>query len=239
MLEQQLNYSKAFFEYRQNRQEIIELLRVVPSIQEQLHSRKSSQLANALYRGSVVLMSSHLERYVEALVVEAIDAINLNKPNVNTIPPSLRMAQIRQPLRHAHEIEDIVAKTNMLRSLVTDYAWFWDSSHPCDKLRGDDLINEFDNPLPKRIRLLFAPFGNSDVVGPAISLDKSDARPLIEIKVRELVEKRNAIAHTGMTADLTREDVITYLSCSRRLVRGIDRIFGKQIQAIIGNWPWK
>lgn len=233
------NRSKAFLEYRQNRQEVIELVRIAPRVEEQLRSRKSNQLANALYRGSVVLISSHLERYVEALVVEAIDAINAARPHVNSIPPLLRLAQIRQPLRLAHETDNIEKKMSTLRALMSDYSWFWDETQTCDRLRSDALINDFDNPLPNRIRILFSPFGNSDVVGPAIGLDRSDNRRLIEGKVRELVEKRNAIAHTGMTADLTREDVITYLTCSRRLARGIDVIVGKQIQIITGDWPWQ
>ncbi len=231
--------SQAFQEFLEGVREIGELLRAAPSDVEQLRSRKATDLANALYRGSVVLLSSHLERYLESLVVEAIDAINATTPHINSIPEPLRMIQILQPLTNAHETKDITKKINSLKILVADYAWFWDDTRPCNKLHSEALISSFDNPLPERIRKLFRNLDINDVVGRAVALDNSRYRRLIEEKVRELVEKRNSVAHTGMTTYLTRSDVIDYLICSRRLVRGIDTVVGQEVQKITVTWPWE
>jgi hypothetical protein len=231
-------WSKSFVEYLDNRQETVELLKSTPPIERQLGERRSRQLANALYRACVVLMSSHLERYVEALVVESIDAINAGQLHANALPEQLRLRQIKAILRQAYETDKLSLIEDELRRLNADFVWFWNHHNLCAGLTASVLISDFDNPLPKRIRTLFAPFGNGDIVGPAVALDQSQDRPLIEGKVRELVEKRNAIAHTGMTTDLTREDVLVYLRCLRRFVRGIDIIVGRQIEQIIGKWPW-
>lgn len=239
MLKRPLRYSKSFIEYLRNQREIVELIRASPTDTDQLKASKKRELANALYRGSVVLLSSHLERYLESLAVEAIDAINSAKLNVKRVPETLRLTQIKHLISKAHEAKDITKKSDAIRELISNHEWFLDDTKPCERLSGDYLISGFDNPLPKRIQDLFRYFDISDVVGLAVNLDTSEDRPLIELKVKELVEKRNSIAHTGMTTDLTRVDVVIYLRCSRRLVRGIDVIAGRQIETFVGTWPWK
>lgn len=231
-------FSNSFAGYLLERREVVELLHAVPPDIDQIRSRKKSQLANALYRGSVVLLSSHLERYIESLVVEAIDAINLASPHVDTLPTSLRLIQIDQPLRAISEMKDLNKKTNAIRAFVDALAWCWEENRVCTDLKADSLISGFDNPLPNRINGMFQHLGITDIVGRAVSLDHSLDRHVIQLKVQELVTKRNAIAHTGMTTDLTREDVITYLRCSRRLVRGIDGVVGQQVQRLTSTWPW-
>ncbi|MBX7259694.1 MAG: hypothetical protein K1Y02_25280 [Candidatus Hydrogenedentes bacterium] len=195
-------------------------------------------MANALYRGSVVLLSSHLERYVESLIVEAVDAINSVNPAVSSLPEALRMAQIEQSLRVAFETKNVATRIGALKSIVQDMSWFWEDTGTCNRLRGGPLIDGFDNPLPRRINRLFESIGVGGVVGRAVGLDGSTDRGIIEVKVEELVQKRNAIAHTGMTTDLTQEDVMFYMRCSRKLVRGIDIIVGGQLQGITLGWPW-
>lgn len=238
MLPSGLVYSKAFVEYLRNRREVVELLRAVPPDSDQLRLRRFSELANALYRGSVVLMSSHLERYIESLIVEAIDAINSVSPRIDVVPERLRLIQIEQPLRMVYETKEIAKKTVALKTFVVDYSWFWNESQICNKLSSDPLIRSFDNPLPGKIRSLFENFGISDVVGRALALDNSRDRRRIEARVKEMIEKRNAIAHTGMTTDLTRSDVTDYLRCTRKLVRCIDVVVAQEVQNITVDWPW-
>jgi hypothetical protein len=100
------------------------------------------------------------------------------------------------------------------------------------------LISGFDNPLPNRIRELFHYFAISDVVGLAISKDTRSTRGSIEVGVRELVEKRNAIAHTGMTVSITKQQVMVYFDSVYRLAFGIDWVVGEKIEQLIGHWPW-
>lgn len=232
-------FSRAFAEYKQNRHEVIEILHAAPSVNDQMGSRKKRELANALYRGSVVLLSSHLERYIESLIIESIDAINEASPPIGRIPESLMLALIEPPLRSASETKDFGKKLAKIQEFVHDHEWHWNGSATCGRLNGDLLVSGFDNPLPKRIREAFFPLGLADVVGHAVGRDTSPLRGLIEGKVRELVEKRNSVAHAGMTVDLTREDVVTYIICSRRLARGIDVTVGFAMSAIVGTWPWK
>jgi hypothetical protein len=231
------SHSKARGEYFRNGHEIFELLRTVPYDSDQMRSLKARELANALLRGSVVLLSSHLERYVESLVVEAVDALNLASLTADVIPEVLQLAVISEPVRQAHETKDSAKKASKLRALVDGYAWFWEATQAC-KLSSEVLIRSFDNPLPERIRVILRNFGISDAVGLAVAQYENPDRRLIEAKVQELVEKRNAVAHTGMTFDLTKADVVSYLVSTHRLVRGLDVVVGQAIQDVTGAWPW-
>ncbi len=236
-------YSNAFEEYCHNRHEVIEILRVAPPDSEQLTSPRKRELANALHRGSVMLLSGHLEKYVESLVVEAIDSINTAAPPVLRIPEPLRMIQVEDSLFSGWSgaQKDRKRTMNSIKTSVSTYPWIWNDKDPCGKMSGDVLIgeNKFSNPSPNKIKDLFTYFGIENVVSTALSLYEIANRDLIEIKVNELVQKRNVIAHTASTPSLTRQDVVDYLINSRRLVRGLDIIVGNQINAIIGNWPWR
>ena len=251
MLSAPLPYSIAFEEYVRNRHEVIELLHAVPSDTEQIHSNKKRELANALYRASVVLLSSHLERYIESLVVEAIDAINFAMPTVDQLPELLRLTQIEQSLRAVHSAvsdprdpdkvldkREMINKVQAFKAFLDDYDYFFNDSQPCTKLNVNILIDRFSNPSPHKIVHLFRQFGFHNVVQRAISRESKPDKANIEGMVNELIEKRNAIAHTGMTTNLTRENIIVYLRYSRRLVRGIDTIVGQEVEKIVGKWPW-
>lgn len=230
--------SGAFIEFYNNKREIVEILRAAPSDEDQLSSSAKRQLANALYRGSVVLLSSHLERYVESLLVEAIDAINAANLAVSAIPDGLILESIRRPLHDAHEAKRLSTKTGFLKTIADNYGWSWDNVSPC-RLNSEAFVETFDNPLPERITKVFRHFDIGNVVGQAVGLSTIPQRAIVEAKVRELVEKRNSVAHAGMTSDITRQDVIIYLVCTYRLARGIDVVVGSRIQGIIGTWPWK
>lgn len=231
-------YSQAYGEFRKNQHEVIELLRASPNDVNQLASPVHRQLANALHRGSVVLLSSHLERYIETLVVESIDAINLARLPATSLPESLLLKSIEPALSTAHEATKRSKKASLLKELAGDYTWFWDDVTPC-KLSSAALVDDFSNPLPTRINRLFLVFNIDNVVGKAVGLSKDPGRAIVEAKVRELVEKRNSVAHTGMTFDVTRQDVIMYFRCTYRLVRGIDIVVGNSIQSLTRTWPWQ
>lgn len=236
-------YSNAFDEYVHNRYEVNEILHTAPPDGEQLTSPRRRELANALHRGSVMLLSGHLERYVESLVVEAIDAINSAAPPVNQIPEPLRMIQAEQALFDAWGSSQRDRKKTMqiIKKSVSEFPWIWSDKDPCGNLKAEFLIgeNRFSNPTPYKINEVFDYFGIGKVVSKAVDLYQSPDKGLIEIKVSELIQKRNEIAHTATASSLTRQDVIDYLIHSRKLVRAIDIVVGRQIQTITGAWPWK
>lgn len=243
-----LPHSKAFAEYLANRQTIIDLLKSAPPDNEQLLSSKKRTLANGIHRSCVLLLASYLERYVESLVVEAIDALNNANLLVQSIPESLRLSQVKESLSELSlclqkdMTKDNAAKTLRLsQSILVKYDWFLDDLRPFGKLIGEPLIGgtRFSNPSPEKVEELFRHLGINSVVGRVIGLEKKPDKSAVRDKVKEMIDKRNDIAHTGGTVTVTKQDVADYLHYCRRLVRGLDVLVGQDVQKMIGGvWPW-
>jgi RiboL-PSP-HEPN len=241
--------SRSFDEYISGWREVTEILRAIPRDRFSSRSRRP-QVSTALLKGCVVLLSSHLERYVESLASEAIDVMNAISPKNHLVPRALRMLHLEQPINSISnkwpsknsdrfdQPQRMQERVEELRSLMVDCHFFFGDDELCGKLDSDLLIGDFANPSPERIIKLFRYFGINNVVGKAISLDQKPDRGILDKKVDELITKRHSIAHTGSVTDLTREDVVTYLRCSRRLVRGIDIVVGQTIEPICGEWTW-
>lgn len=248
MLSSSLSYSKAFTEYLENRRRIVYLLKSAPDDSEQLLYREKRLLANVVYCSSVLLLSSYLERYVESLLVEAIDAINNANILVQDIPEALRLVQVKEQICDlASTLQKDMTKDNVLKmlqkskGLINNHNWFTCDFQPFNQLSGETLIgeNRFSNPSPEKIDQLFRHLGINSVVGRVIGLENKPDRAAIRDKVEEMVDKRNNIAHTGGTVTVTRQDIMDYLVYSRRLVRGMDILVGQEVQKIIRcSWPW-
>jgi hypothetical protein len=241
-----LTHSVAFKEYLESRRNIIYLLKVDLTESEQLLSDKKRRLANALYYSCVVLLASYLERYIETLVVEAIDVINGSNLILRNIPEQLRVAQIKESLLElALTLRKDMTKEyvgNMLttsRRISSTFEWFHREEDIFNQLSGEPLIgeNRFSNPSPDRIESLFRCFGISSVVGHAIGLEHKPDRAMLRNKTQEMIEKRHNIAHTGGTVTVTKQDIADYMIYSRRLSRGIDTIVRNEILIIGGIWP--
>jgi len=240
--------SKSFGEYIANRDTVKDLLKFAPNTSQQLASPKQQKLATTIYCSCVVLLSSYLERYVESLVVEAIDAINNANILLQLVPDQLRVSQVKEWIYDLSEtlqkemtkgnVEAMIRKSHLLH---TNCQWFLEETQPFTKLKGEPLIgeNRFSNPTPEKIDELFRHLGIKSLVGRVIGSESKPDRGAVGDKVKEMVEKRNNIAHTGGTVTVTFQDVASYLQYSRRLVRGIDSIVGKEIQQFAGGlWPW-
>jgi hypothetical protein len=242
------HWSNAYLDYLEKRREVIELLRAEFCDLPRMSPPRRRELANAIYHGSVVLLSAHLEGYVESLVLEAIEAINSAHVPIVMINEKLQTGQVKESLdklanmfgkdRTKKNIQDVMLE---MQGFLSGNAWLLaDDSVPCNTLRAEQLVggDRFSNPSPKKIDNLFAYFGIQNMVGRAVGQESKPDRGIIEGKVDELIHKRHWIAHAALRVDLTREDVITYLLATRRLVRCIDIVLGQEIEKIVGHWPW-
>ncbi len=242
------SYSSAFKEYLDNRKNILCLLKAVPTDSEQLGSIQKRRLANTIYCSCVVLLTSYLERYIESLVVESIDGINSSNLPLQSIPDSLLVVQVKESLEAlTSKLQKDLTKDNVFQMVLASqqlsitHEWFLKEADVFDKLSGEPLIgeNRFSNPTPAKIDELFRHFGIGNLVGRAIGLEGKPDRGVLPDKTKEMIEKRNNVAHTGGTVVITKQDIRDYLIYSRRLARSIDLIVGQEIQKITGgSWPW-
>ena len=240
--------SSSLFEYKENLSRIKRFLRSAPNDKKILSSIRLRDKANTTFYSSVLLLSSYLERYIESVVVETIDFLNSENLTVKQIPEALRKSQIRENLdeisghfQKERVQTNIVILLGKLQNLLHTHDWYLKESEVMNKLSSDPLIGDmrFSNPSPDKIDILFRSLEIASITGKAVGRDKSPDRGAIREKVKELIEKRNNIAHTGGTVSVTKEDVASYIDYCERLTKGIDFILGEKLKEIAGKWPWK
>lgn len=175
------------------------------------------RVVRAINRASVVLLSSHFERYLRSVNEEAVDCINST--------PGLSRGQLSSVLRLQHT-ESAIAKiaetqwdnrSGLLERFVETDGWLWGAS-PKYNLEHDRLLTWMKSPSPDRVIRLFRLWGIPDVFS-AITRTKH-TRGRMFWKIKEMVDKRNDIAHGISHVAATRQDISTYVStvkdfCSR------------------------
>lgn len=236
------------FDFLENIENVALMISFAPSINEQLKFPQKQKLAKAVYSSCVVLLSSYLERYVESVVVESVDILNTESVPTKSIPKTLKINQVKQHLDklngtiqqelNPNAIHSILEKS---RDFVNDCSWFSNPDSVFTKFSPDNFINreKFSNPWPDKIDQVFLSFDIPKMVDNVINWENQPDSAALRIKVNELVEKRNDIAHTGGTIPITDNDIFEYDKYIRRLVIGIDHRVGEKIGKIIGKHPWK
>lgn len=225
--------SKALAAVLAGMQEVRDLLRANPTPLGDLPGRP--QVVRAINRASVVLLSSHLERYVRAVNEEAVAQVNQV-----TIVGSMLLERFR--LQHSRDAIEMMLETQwdnraiQLCGFVLTDAWLWGNA-PKGNLEADRLVGWMKSPLPDRINRLFELWGILDVFGKVTRRPHTRAR--LWMKLNELVEKRNNIAHGDATTTATYQDVSSYLAAVRTFCLRADGVLARALARKLGiAKPW-
>jgi len=122
-----------------------------------------SSVVRAINRSSVVLLTSHLERYLRALNEEAIDTVNALEIAGNALPEALR-------LQHTRTAVDLMLETEwdnrstQLEAFMRHDGWLWGNSSK-GELEAKRLLAWMRSPYPDRIKRFFSIWGVEDVFG--------------------------------------------------------------------------
>jgi len=193
------------------------------------------QVVRAINRSSVVLLASHLERYLRALNEEAVGAVNRTAVPGTVLPEGLRLQHSRVP------IEDMLEtqwdnRATQLGSFVLQDSWLWGNA-PKGDLAADRLLQWMRSPFPERIMRFFALWGVVDVFGEVTR--RSHTRARLWLKLKELIEKRNNIAHGDATTGATYQDIASYLSVVWEFCKRADKVLGRAVgQHLRAAPPW-
>lgn len=213
-------------------QEVEDLQRANPT-PVRLPSRP--KVVRAINRASVVLLSSHLERYLRAVVDEAVSHVNAQGVAADRLPLMLRLQHSRQSAEDLALAQWTNREELLTRFAATD-AWLW-GGMPRGELAADRLLSGMVSPKPNSIKRLFEMWGIGDIFG-AITR-KAHVRGRLWMKVGELVDKRNNIAHGDTTVAATHNDIVGYLSATRRFCVRVDRAFSRALARTLGvPAPW-
>ena len=193
------------------------------------------RVVRAINRGSVVLLCSHLERYLRNVNEEAVAAVNQAPDLPADLPKRLRLQHSRIPIENLSET-GWENRANQLSQLVANDGWLWGNSPKAD-LKHDRLLRWMRSPSPERIRRLFELWDVRDV------FSKVTRRPATKqrmwLRLDELVNKRNDISHGDADIGATYQDIASYVSVVGTFCQRADRVLSRAIARHLGaSLPW-
>jgi hypothetical protein len=185
--------------------------------------------AQAINRGSVILLCSALEGFAEDLLSEAVEAMVAAGLSVSVLAPYLRQRHAERQVRELAAITDTSKFVALLKALVHDNRPLIESGRLAPgSIDVDKLRYGFATPTPDEIAKLFRMIG----------LDKAQVleRPFASYRMRthvigsisSLVEVRQPLAHGGAgSVSVTSGDVARYA--------GAVRVFAARLDAAVAD----
>lgn len=193
------------------------------------------RVVRAINRASVVLLSSHLERYLRGLNEEAVGVVNAAPISGSVLPEILRLQHSKIAIDELAEAQWTNRTAKLTQLVVTD-GWLWGPS-PKANLHHDRLLRWMRSPSPERAVRLFRLWGVSDIFSAITRQPHTNLR--MKLKLKELVDKRNDIAHGDAGAEATYQDVTSYIAVVRTFCTRVDGILSRKISRYAGGIrPW-
>lgn len=194
-------------------------------------------VSNSINRSCIVLLSAHLEGFLEDIAAEAVDCFVANEACVDDLPLILRALHAEDHLRDIELIRDKNSRAPKIEYMFTSESSLWRPGATLDvtMVRPKTVCSQMDNPGSREIRQFLALL-DVDIVRYLRNAGLGDLLG----RVNGLVAKRNAIAHGEVSASATHVDVNEYLTLVQDLAGEIDTAVGQSVMSIckLTTLPW-
>ena len=218
-------YTSSYISFLSRLKEV-EILRSGASKKERADAVELRTEIDALCRGAVVLLSSHVEAYVKELGEIALQA--LVEKSFSRSDLSLRtFYHISKDV--IDELKDTADHTSIAEKIFdfiqTDVS-YWSREGPfLTSLPSERFNKGFSNPKFDKIKSYLNRFGYENFRKDFYSKLKADARPT-ENMLDHLVDIRNSIAHGDPSATKTPADLKEMIQIISKFCRTTDDVFG-------------
>jgi hypothetical protein len=186
-------------------------------------------------RASVVLLTSHFERYIHAVNEEATGVANAAGVAGWLLPEKLRLIHSSSVVDAMLET-DWVNRASKLREFMESEGWLW-SKGQSGALDHKRLLTWMKTPTPTNLVRYYRHWEIEDIFSAITRAvhTKTDLR----LKLQELVDKRNNIAHGDPNIEATRGDVGGYRDATLRFCERSDRQLAWALARILAcPRPW-
>ena len=183
---------------------------------------------NALCRGGIVLLCSHIEGYVENLGALAITRLAENDVPKASLSVAFRYHLSRDLIDNIKSTSDPESIAQRVDTLLTRDGHIWDSgSNFTPPLPTETFLGNFATPRHENIRRFFGRFGYVSFSHELAVQLKQNFQACVTM-VDHVVDQRNKIAHgdfvtAGVPSDL--ENMCNFV-----------RMYCRTTDQIVGNW---
>ena len=188
-------YTPAYSNLSRSLHEIDAIIAMASATTKRPMTQSNLMRTNALCRGGIVLLYSHLEGYIKGLAQIAISHIAQKEIPKSALSPGLRYYLSRDLIDELRAASDPLVIASKVDAFLARDAHIWDPSpnfsHP---LLPELFTGNFSTPRHAEIRRVFRRFGYdvferdlAGLLGPRFGSCKN--------MVDDVVEQRNKIAH--------------------------------------------
>jgi hypothetical protein len=198
--------------------------------------RSDARTGDAVNRACVVVLTAHLEGFIEDLVIDMIDFLNQSTPATQDLPAVLLAAHVIVEIDEIAQIQDSDKRATRIDQLFRLHAPLWlDQRMTSGRLRAESITSGLGNPGAKEIARVLGVLGLSDVFSTVRLPDGADP----EKRINELVGIRNSIAHGGGPS-VRDEQLETYVIAVESVALALDQAAAAHLQAMcrIPARPW-
>jgi hypothetical protein len=221
-------YTAAYSNFVKRLSEIVALQRLSFSFSPSGSNPGHDLKMNALCRGGIVLLSAHIEGYIEDLGEIILDRIVINKMQKNDLADSFFYFFSKDIIDEIKDTGNPDAISKKIKDLITRDVDIWANELVFFKqLPADRFLHGFSNPKTEEIRRLFSRFGYRDYVTDIRKLLKANF-DFCKNMVDQVVQKRHQIAHGDFVASATPKDIEDMI--------GLVKLFCQSTDKVVGNW---
>lgn len=226
-------YSRAFQKFEVRLEEVKHLKALGQSNVRTFRKKSvdSNFHTNALIRAATVLLSSHIQGYIEDLAELLLERAIASGKNGEIVPDTFRYQYLKgeiSALRQSDDPEKLVRAARRLNAKSD----ILDISKPLPSIDGDASYKDgFGNPTSAEIKRFLSRFGVQNLES-SLKIYLKTQTYIASNAVDQIIDRRTKIAHGDPLATLTPTEFLAYLNLVRKYCAAIDRSACKHFKKI-------